>query len=110
MTAFLARSLPPQDRAESSRDGATPATPPQAAPADPFFSAMIDLLNIDQLHNRQTMALQSAHKACAGRNTDSLRLHLALIRVNADQIKQATLAMDAKVAPDIDDATQVYGE
>ena len=104
--SFIARSVP-SERDDDSRGYA----PSPRAPADPFFSALVDLLAIDDLNNRQNIALKHAHKACATRNADSLRLHLALIRVNADMIKTATLAMDAKFAPpdDYENSPQVYG-
>lgn len=105
--SFIARSVP----SERDDDSRGMAALPSPAPADPFFSALVDLLAIDELNTRQNIALKHAHKACSSRNADSLRLHLALIRVNADMIKTATLAMDAKFAPpdDYENSPQVYG-
>lgn len=79
--------------------------------ATPFYSAMVRLLEVGQTADFQAEAINLAKRYAA--NKDLTGLQFALSAVLADAAKITTEVKEITALfpqPDIEDATQVYGE
>ena len=107
MNINFAATLPPSSVARKS-----PAArrPPAPAAGDTYSSVLVSFLKIGEQLKTQSVAMEHARNCAAKRDWPGVQIGLAVLCCAAGDIRKIAAAVNEKIGPDIDDATQVYGE
>lgn len=85
------------------------SVPPMSAPA--YYSAFLRVRNLIENNAQHMEALELAKSFCVQGNLTGLQLALSVARINAQKAIEDIEKIDALFPqPDIDTATEVYGE
>lgn len=104
----MTQSLARPERVESGRKGMSP--PMIALPADPFYSAMVRMLDLGEFAERQAATARLAKQYAAKRDKLGLELCLSLLMADAKTIIAQCEDISAQFGQhEIEDATEMYG-
>lgn len=99
---FAAPSLPPKACAKVASD--------LPVAGDTYLGLLVKLLEIGDQLKIQAVALEHARERAAKRDWAGVQIGLAVLCCAASDIRKIAAAANEKTAPDMDNATQVYGE
>ena len=84
--------------------------PPAAAGDNPYIAVLVRLLEIGDKLKIQSIALEHARNCAAHRDWTGVQLALAMLCASAQDARKIAAETNAKIAPDMEDATHTYGE
>lgn len=83
--------------------------PPSPA-GDTYIAVLVRLLEIGDKLKIQSVAMKHARNCNRKQDWRGVQLALAMFCACAQDIRKIAAAVNEKIEPDMDDATQVYGE
>lgn len=84
--------------------------PPVSAAGDTYNSVLVQFMKIGEQLKIQSVALEHARNCAAKRDWPGVQIGLAVLCCAAGDIRKIAASANEKLSPEIDDATETYGE